>query len=91
MESGVMQSTPQVYRLKVDTSGRIVLPTEARERNHIAGGDTVVVVEDAQGLHIKTLDQMIADVQAHFAKFVPRDVMLSDEINEDRRSEIERD
>ncbi len=86
-----MDTSPQIYRLKVDTSGRIVLPTEARERNHIAGGDTVVVVDDSTGLHIKTLDQMITEVQAHFAKFVPRDVLLSDEVNEDRRSEIERD
>jgi AbrB family looped-hinge helix DNA binding protein len=86
-----MDTAPQIYRLKVDPSGRIVLPTEARERNHIAGGDTVVVVDDSTGMHIKTLDQMIAEVQAHFAKFVPRDVLLSDEVNEDRRSEIERD
>lgn len=86
-----MDATPQIYRLKVDTSGRIVLPTEARERNHIAGGDTVVVVDDATGIHIKTLDQMLAEVQAEFAKHVPRDVLLSEEILEDRRSEIERD
>jgi hypothetical protein len=55
--SGIsMDTTPQIYRLKADTSGRIVLPTEAREHNHITGGDTVVVVDDSTGM------QMIAEV-----------------------------
>jgi AbrB family looped-hinge helix DNA binding protein len=86
-----MQEQQQVYRLKVDSSGRVALPAEARDRHHIAHGDTVVIVDDRHGLHIKTLDQVIAEVQAEFAKHVPRGVLLSDEINAERRSEIERD
>ncbi len=86
-----MAGEQQVYNLKVDASGRIVLPSEARERHHIAGGDTVIVVEDDAGLHIKTQDQLIAEVQAHFSKFVPPDVLLSEEVLQDRRAEHERD
>lgn len=86
-----MSGEQQVYNLKVDSSGRIAIPSEARERRHIASGDTVVVIEDEAGLHIKTRDQLLAEVQALFAKYVPRGVLLSDEINADRRSEIERD
>jgi AbrB family looped-hinge helix DNA binding protein len=86
-----MQTEHQVYRLKVDTSGRIVLPADLRQKNHIAEGDTIVVIKDDAGLHIKTLDQIIAEVQAEFAKHVPRGVLLGDEINAERRSEIERD
>jgi AbrB family looped-hinge helix DNA binding protein len=86
-----MPSERQTYHLKVDSSGRIVLPAEARARNHIAEGDTVVVVEDDSGLHVKTRDQIVAEAQAYFASFVPRDVLLSEEILQDRRSEIERD
>jgi hypothetical protein len=55
------------------------------------GGDILVVIDDAAGLHIKTLDQLLAEVQAEFAKHVPRGVLLSEEILADRRSEIERD
>ena len=44
-----MQSEQQVYHLKVDASGRIVLPAEARQRNRIAEGDTVIITEDAEG------------------------------------------
>jgi AbrB family looped-hinge helix DNA binding protein len=86
-----MPTERQVYNLKVDPSGRIVLPAQTRERLHIAGGDTVVIVEDESGVHLKTRDQLLAEVQAHFAKYVPRGVLLSDEINADRRSEVERD
>jgi AbrB family looped-hinge helix DNA binding protein len=86
-----MSGDKQVYNLKVDASGRIVLPADARQRNHIAEGDTVVIIDDDSGLHIKTRDQLLAEVQALFAKHVPRGVLLSDEINADRRSEIERD
>jgi AbrB family looped-hinge helix DNA binding protein len=86
-----MESAPQTYHLKVDSSGRILLPSETRERHRIANGDTVVVVEDVNGLHIKTRDQLLAEIQAHYAKFVPRGVLLSDEVNEDRRAEHERD
>ena len=86
-----MESVQQVYHLKVDASGRILLPAETRERNHIAGGDTLVFFEDARGLHIKTRDQLIAEAQAHFAKFAPPGVLLSEEVLADRRTESERD
>jgi AbrB family looped-hinge helix DNA binding protein len=49
-----MPSERQTYHLKVDSSGRIVLPADARDRQHIANGDTVVVIEDESGLHVKT-------------------------------------
>jgi AbrB family looped-hinge helix DNA binding protein len=86
-----MQGEQQIYHLKVDASGRIVLPAEARERNHIAEGDTLVVVADAQGLHIKTRATALAQAQAYFAGLAPPDVSLANEILEDRRARSERD
>jgi AbrB family looped-hinge helix DNA binding protein len=86
-----MQEKSQVYNVKVDSSGRIALPSDARERRHIASGDTVVLVEDENGLHIKTREQLLAEVQELFAQHVPRGVLLSDEINAERRAEHERD
>jgi AbrB family looped-hinge helix DNA binding protein len=86
-----MDGGQQVYRLKVDSSGRVVLPAETRSRNGIGEGDTVMLVEDAQGLHLKTRDQILAEAQAFFATLAPPDVLLSEEILQDRRSEIERD
>jgi AbrB family looped-hinge helix DNA binding protein len=87
-----MDSTEQqVYHLKVDSSGRIAIPAEARERRRIAPGDTVVMSHDAFGMRVKTLDEVIAEAQAYYARIVPRGVLLSDEVNEDRRAHNERD
>jgi AbrB family looped-hinge helix DNA binding protein len=86
-----MHTEQQVYRLKVDSSGRIVLPAEARARNGIAEGDTVTVVEDDHGIHIKTREQIKTEVQAYFADLAPPDVLLSEEILNDSRAEHERD
>lgn len=86
-----MQEQNHFYRLKVDSSGRLLLPSESKSRHRISNGDTVVIVDDGEGLHIKTREQLLTDVQAHFARHVPRDVSLVDEILADRRSEIERD
>jgi len=80
-----------IYHARVDSSGRIVIPADARLRNHISEGDTLVVVEDRQGLHVKSLDQAIADAQAYFAALAPAKRILSDELLADRRSENERD
>ena len=81
----------RVYHAKLDASGRIVIPAEARTRNKIKEGDTLVVVEDDHGLHLKSLDQALAEAQDYFATLAPPDVVLSGELIADRRSEHERD
>jgi bifunctional DNA-binding transcriptional regulator/antitoxin component of YhaV-PrlF toxin-antitoxin module len=86
-----MQEQQQIYRLKVDSSGRVALPIDARNRHHIAHGDTVVIVDDKRGLHIKTHAQILAEAQAYFATLAPPDVLLSQELLNDRRAEHERD
>lgn len=82
---------PHVYRAKVDSSGRIVLPADARQRNHITEGDMVVVVEDEHGFHVKSQSQALAEAQAYFSTLAPANVLLSKELIADRRSETERD
>jgi AbrB family looped-hinge helix DNA binding protein len=41
--SFTMQTETQVYRLKVYTSGRVVVPADLRQQNHIAEGDTIML------------------------------------------------
>lgn len=86
-----MDPADNIYRLKVDSSGRLLLPTEVRERHHICNGDTVVIRDGTGGLRVQTLDEMIAEAQAYFGKLAPPDVLLSEEILADRRAEHERD
>jgi AbrB family looped-hinge helix DNA binding protein len=80
-----------IYHVKVDSSGRIVLPSEVRERHRIATGDTLVAVEEKFGLRLKTRAEVIAEAQAYYTQIAPRDVLLSEELLQDRRAEHERD
>ena len=82
---------PKVYHISIDSAGRVVIPAESRQRNHLQTGETVVAIDDGHGVHLKSLDQAIADAQAYFKSLAPPERILSDEINADRRSEIERD
>jgi AbrB family looped-hinge helix DNA binding protein len=86
-----VEGTNQIYHVKLDSSGRLLIPSEARERHGIASGDTLVVVDDGSGLRVKTRDEVLAEAQAYFATLAPADVLLSEEINQDRRAEYERD
>jgi AbrB family looped-hinge helix DNA binding protein len=53
-----MHSEFHIYRVKVQSSGRITLPVGFRERHRVAPGDMVTLIDDAQGLHIKTRNQL---------------------------------
>jgi len=86
-----MDGAKQVYHVKLDSSGRLLIPSEARERHQMASGETLVVVEDEFGLRVKTRHEVLAEAQAYYSKLAPPGILLSDEINEDRRAEFERD
>lgn len=76
-----------VYRSKVDASGRIVLPADLRLRQHINTGDQVVIIESSDGVQVKTQKQAIREARNIFAKLAPSDVLLSEALIRDRREE----
>lgn len=82
---------PRSYHTKLDASGRIVIPAEVRQRKKLAEGDTIIVVDDEDGLHVKTLDQAIAEAQAYFRSRVPEGVSLVDELIAEHREEAKRE
>ena len=75
----------RVYRLRVDSSGRIVLPVDVRQRQHISAGDQVVIIEGDSGLQVKTQGQALREAREVFAKLAPADVLLSEELIRERR------
>ena len=85
------RDNPHIYRSKVDTSGRIVLPAEVRSRQKIRAGDEVMLLERPEGLEVKTLQQVIREAQTAFARLAPPDVVLSEELIRDRREEASRE
>jgi AbrB family looped-hinge helix DNA binding protein len=79
------------HRVKVDATGRVVLPVEARQRFGIKPGEELILEADEQGLRLKTVRQAIAEAQALFARFVPPGVSLVEELLAERREEAARE
>lgn len=80
-----------VYHTKLDASGRIVIPVEVRQRRNLGDGQTLVVVDDARGLHVKTLDEVVSEAQDYFLNLVPASVSLVDELVAERQAEAARE
>src|SRR5436309_14379154 len=84
-ESPMSETTSFHTRLGED--GRIVIPAECRKRFGLAPGDTVVVEADDQGLHVRSMAQVIKEVQASFAPYRKPGVSVVDELIAERRAE----
>jgi AbrB family looped-hinge helix DNA binding protein len=76
---------------KVQGGGRVVIPAEFREQLGLQTGTDVVLDIFNGALRIRSMDQVISDVQAMVRKHVPEEVRLSDELIADRRLEADRE
>lgn len=80
-----------IERVTLGEHGRLTIPAAMRREIGIKAGDTVVVESDGDSLLVRTLDQVVREVQAAFADVAPADLLLSGELIADRRAEAERD
>lgn len=82
----------EVFPLKVDDSGRLVLPAESRVRQAARAGEPLVGVEEADGtFKVKTYAEVLREVQDYFAKFQQPGENWSDELIAERRAEAARE
>ncbi len=81
----------RVFRSKLDSSGRIVLPREVRERMSLKFGDGVLLIDDAEGVRLETPEQSLREAQAYFSKLVEPGVSVVDELLRERREEAARE
>lgn len=75
----------RVFRARMDGSGRIVLPAESQLRRNLKEGDTILVEEDDKGLHLRTIETAVREVQAYFQSVIPAGISLVDELIAERR------
>ncbi|MFO0807539.1 MAG: AbrB/MazE/SpoVT family DNA-binding domain-containing protein [Gemmataceae bacterium] len=75
------------FHTKLGDDGRIVIPAECRKRFGLKPGDTVVVEADELGLHLRSMAQVVKDVQAAFAPFCVPGKSVVDELIAERRAE----
>jgi len=76
-----------VQRGRLVSGGRLQLPAEMRKALSLGDGDTVLLEMVAGEIHVRPLRDAVSRVQARLRKYIPADVMLSDELIADRRAE----
>jgi len=81
----------RVFRTKIDSSGRVVLPSDVRTAMNVSTGDTVQIVMEAGTVQIKTQQQALREAQEYFCKTIPRNVQLVDELLRERREDAARE
>jgi bifunctional DNA-binding transcriptional regulator/antitoxin component of YhaV-PrlF toxin-antitoxin module len=61
-------TTLTVYRLRVDPSGRIVIPVELRDRYEIAPSDEVLASAGPDGIRLFTVERALEEARVLFAR-----------------------
>jgi DNA-binding transcriptional regulator/RsmH inhibitor MraZ len=80
------------FAVKLDGSGRILLPAKVRKQLKLEKGTVVIGRLDKEQLILWTRAQALRKAQAYFSQFRPKGgKLLSDELIEDRREEARRE
>ncbi len=77
----------KVWQATMDQSGRILLPVELRRAMDVDSDTQLLWVKDESGLHLKSFEDSLAEVQAYYLELAPADVVWSDELIKQRRVE----
>jgi bifunctional DNA-binding transcriptional regulator/antitoxin component of YhaV-PrlF toxin-antitoxin module len=83
----VMEGAMGVMGAKVQEGGRLVVPVELRRQLGLQTGTDVVLDVVDGALRVRTMEQVIKEVQASVRQYVPEGVSLVDELIADRRAE----
>jgi bifunctional DNA-binding transcriptional regulator/antitoxin component of YhaV-PrlF toxin-antitoxin module len=80
------------FRVKVDGSGRILLPVKVRKQLKLQQGSVIIARLDKEQIVLKSQAQALREVQEYFSRFRKKcDKLWSDELIEDRREEARRE
>jgi AbrB family looped-hinge helix DNA binding protein len=77
--------------VKVDGSGRILLPAKVRKELDLKQGSKLGLKVGKDGLILTSQAQAIKRAQAYFSRLRPKGVLWSEELIEERRREARRE
>jgi AbrB family looped-hinge helix DNA binding protein len=83
--------SPGYTRVRVDTAGRVIVPSGLRQRLGIVPGHDLILSADAQGIHLQTFEQAVQAVQEAFAPYRVSGVSVVDELIREREEEARRE
>jgi AbrB family looped-hinge helix DNA binding protein len=82
----------ETFRVKVDGSGRILLPAKVRKQLKLQQGSVILASLDGEQIVLKSQAQVLHEVQQYFSRFRKKgDKLWSDELIEERREEARRE
>lgn len=73
--------------VRVEKSGRIVIPAAIRKRLNLKAGSHLLLRIDQTGLEISTREQALARIRERLGKYIPANRNLSEELLLERREE----
>ena len=80
------------FAVKLDGSGRILLPAKVRKQLKLQQGSVIVARLDKEQIVMKSQAQAIREAQEYFSQFRKKgDKLWSDELIEERREEARRE
>ena len=76
--------------VKVEKSGRILIPAAIRRELHLLPGSELLLQVDETGLRLGTREQALTRVQQRLRKYIPKGRNLSEGLLLERRQEARR-
>lgn len=84
--------TGGAWQTTIDSSGRIHIPAEARQKHGLGNGTPVVLMDDEHGsMRLLSLDEFTRGIQSYFQSLEPADAIWSEELIEERKEEAARE
>jgi AbrB family looped-hinge helix DNA binding protein len=81
----------ETISVKVERSGRILIPAAIRRRFDLKEGTEVILRVDEDGIQVRTREQALARIRKRLRRYVPEGRLLSEELIQERRAEALRE
>ena len=81
----------ETISVKIEKSGRILIPAVVRRRLHLKEGTEMILRVDDTGIQLGTREQALARVREELRRYIPEGACLSEELIQERRAEAERE
>lgn len=85
------RETPASWVATMDGSGRVLLPAELRNEMKVEAGTQLVWIKDEHGLHLKSFEESLAEIQSYYQSLSPAEDGWTDALLKERRAEAEHD
>lgn len=84
-------SENRVWSATVDSSGRVLLPAELRHAMHAKVGTPLLWVKDERGLHLKSFEESLAEIQDYYQSLSPAEDIWTEALIQQRHAEAAND